>query len=92
MDEGSVVTRAELLSEFRHTWARHGGSVLAAAHLFGTKPDALARRLYRARAAGLDVAFTDDSKRAWTAEQRRRRRDRERRRYARLVAVVEIER
>lgn len=51
----------ELVEEFRWTWIRHEGDVCLAAPIFGTTPGALARRLSRARRAGLPVEFRDSA-------------------------------
>jgi hypothetical protein len=56
-------TRADLVAEFEHTRPRHHGVVSVAAPIFGMTAKALAKALYRARAAGHVVAFRDDSAR-----------------------------
>ena len=58
----TYMTRSELVEEWQHTYDRHGGRVSQAASLFGTTPGALMRRLYRMKAAGYPLRFTDDTK------------------------------
>jgi hypothetical protein len=60
--------RAVVISEFQHTYSRHGGSVSAAASILGMTPVALQRALYRARKDGERIEFRDDVK-AWRREQ-----------------------
>lgn len=52
----------ELLEDYLDTWDEHLGDVVAAAGRLAVKPQALARALYRARARGVDVRFTDTTK------------------------------
>ena len=59
---GPRMSRAEFLGEWTHTWVRHHGYVTLGAPIFETTPEGLARRLYRLRAEGFDVDFTDDTK------------------------------
>ncbi|MDO8308135.1 MAG: hypothetical protein Q7V58_07240 [Actinomycetota bacterium] len=59
---GARMTPAEFVEEFEWTRCRHGGIVTVAAPIFGLRPDALARRLYRARQGGFAVEFHDDLK------------------------------
>jgi hypothetical protein len=54
--------RQEFLAEWEHTWVRHHGYVTAAAPIFDTTPQALARRLYRAKRDNYPVRFVDDTK------------------------------
>lgn len=56
-----AVDRETFIAEFNHTRSRHDGSVTFSAPLFGVTPKAMARRLYRARAAGFPVLFHDDT-------------------------------
>lgn len=51
----------ELVAEFEWTWSRHQGDVCVAAPIFDCRPDALARRLNRARQRGFAVRFRDSS-------------------------------
>ena len=50
-----------VVSEFQHTYTRHGGRVSIAAPILGMRNEALARALFRARKNGYDVRFIDDS-------------------------------
>ena len=52
--------RAEVLADFEGTRDQHRGHVSIAAPLLGMSKAALARALYRAKAAGVDVRFRDD--------------------------------
>lgn len=54
----------ELVDEFEWTRPRHKGSVATAAPILSMRADTLARALQRAKAAGLAVDFTDDTKKA----------------------------
>lgn len=60
--------RALVVSEFVHTYARHGGRVTVAAPILDMTPVALQRALYRARNDGARVVFVDDVK-AWRRDQ-----------------------
>jgi transposase len=53
----------EFLAEFEWTRVRHGGSVTEAARIFEAKPATIKQRLNRARRRGIEVSFTDDTKR-----------------------------
>ena len=53
--------REQMLKEFERTRDFHHGRVEVAAALLGLKPESLARALYRARKAGVSVAFTQQS-------------------------------
>jgi hypothetical protein len=57
------LTQQEFLEEFEWTRCRHGGLISVASTIFNSKPAAIARRLERLRAKGVQVDFTDDSKR-----------------------------
>ena len=61
--------RAEVLADFFWTYAEHGGIVSLASDRLGMSPAALSRALYRARADGFGVTFTDD---VWQAMNRSR--------------------
>lgn len=58
------MSTAEFIAEFQWTWVRHGGRVSLAAEVFQARPDAIARRLARAKAKGIDVNFIDDKKKS----------------------------
>ena len=60
----AVMRRDEVLAEFEHTRARHGGRVSLAAPILGMSMDALSRSLYRSKAGGIDVRFINDAKSA----------------------------
>lgn len=64
----SRLPRDLVLSEFMHTWGRHGGRITIAAPILGMTPIALQRALYRARHDGQGVPFSDDVK-AWRRER-----------------------
>lgn len=64
----SRLPRDLVISEFKHTWSRHGGRISIAAPILGMTPHALQRALYRARKDGVDVRFFDDVK--WWRNQR----------------------
>lgn len=68
---GRAITPAEFVHEFKHTWSRHLGYVSEAAAIFGMKPDAVARRLYRYKQQGFDITFIDDTKK-WHRKEARR--------------------
>ena len=57
------MSTAEFIAEFEWTWIRHGGRVSLAAEVFQARPEAIARRLARAKAKGIEVTFIDDKKR-----------------------------
>jgi hypothetical protein len=57
------LTQQEFLEEFEWTRCRHGGLISVASTIFNSKPAAIARRLERLRAKGVQVDFTDDSRR-----------------------------
>ena len=59
---GPRMSRADFAAEWKHTWVRHNGYISLGAPIFETTPDGLARRLYRLRADGFDIDFTDDTK------------------------------
>lgn len=58
------MSTAEFIAEFQWTWVRHGGRVSLAAEVFQARPDAIVRRLARAKAKGIDVNFIDDKKKS----------------------------
>ena len=64
----SRLPRDVVVSEFLHTYARHGGRITLAAAILGMTPHALQRALYRARKDGERVTFHDDVK-AWRRER-----------------------
>ena len=64
----SRLPRDLVVSEFMHTYGRHGGRITVAAPILGMTPHALHRALYRARNAGVRVSFVDDVK-AWRRER-----------------------
>jgi hypothetical protein len=64
----SRLPRDLVVSEFMHTYGRHGGRITLAARILGMTPHALQRALYRARKDGEQVTFYDDVK-AWRREQ-----------------------
>lgn len=51
-----------VIEDFQHTYTEHGGDVALAAQRLGLSRDAMSRALYRARANGLDITFTDRKK------------------------------
>lgn len=51
-----------VIEDFLDTWSHHGGDVALAAQRLGLSRDAMSRALYRARANGLDITFTDRKK------------------------------
>ena len=57
------MSTAEFIEEFQWTWIRHGGRVSLAAEVFQARPEAIARRLARAKAKGIEVTFIDDKNR-----------------------------
>jgi hypothetical protein len=57
----------DFVNEFVWTWTRHEGKVTVASRIFDMNPAAFAQRLHRARKAGVDVAFTDDTNPAGAA-------------------------
>lgn len=52
----------DVLDDFHDTWPEHRGHVTAAAARLNLQPATLARTLARARAAGIDVTYLDDTK------------------------------
>jgi hypothetical protein len=50
----------EFISEFEWTRPRHGGLIINAAPIFDMRPEALARRLARAKANGYDGFFSSE--------------------------------
>jgi ABC-type molybdate transport system permease subunit len=62
MSDKRGLPRALVVSEFRHTYGRHGGRITVAAPILGMTPTALSRALYRARKDGERVEFFDDVK------------------------------
>ncbi|MBI1379445.1 MAG: hypothetical protein GC157_18500 [Frankiales bacterium] len=56
------ITRDEMLLEFEHTRDQHGGRITLAATRLGADPLNLARRIQRAKAAGHDIDYVDDTK------------------------------
>lgn len=59
----SPTTYRELAEEFEWTRSRHEGRVSLAAPIFDCTPHALAQRLRRAKAAGIDIRWIDDLRR-----------------------------
>ena len=57
------LSREEFLAEFEWTRSMHGGLLSLASAIFDSKPAAIAKRLERARAAGVQVSYTDDTRR-----------------------------
>ena len=51
-------THEELVEEFEWTRTRHGGYLELAAPIFGLSPEALEKRLRRARKNGIPVEFS----------------------------------
>jgi hypothetical protein len=51
---------ADFIHEFEWTRPRHGGLIINAAPIFDMRPEALARRLQRAKANGYNGFFTSE--------------------------------